>query len=553
MQVRGRRFVHLAVVALLLLAVSEADPTQPTPGSPAPAPGSPSTAQTPAADGAVRIALIEPAAIDPAFAVDEPGLTVVDALFDPLTEVEPDGTVTGATAADWEVSEDGRTFTFRLRETARFHDGTQVRARDFVRAFNRLVRGTDDRAPAAPELLTEVQGFAATHLAGAPLAGVEEVDERNLRIRLDEPRADLPAVLSHPRFTPVPPLADLDPQEFARGPVGNGPYRLAAPWDGGAEIRLVGHEAHRQPPAVEHITFVLYVGQRAEERAYADLRAGSVDVAPVEPDAPLLSTLPPPRETTTVAADDRPLQILSGDVAEVYLYGFVTDRPPLDDPAVRRAFSLLVDRRVIASQAAGGRIPATSLLPPGTPGRQPATCGHCGFDPEAAAEVLAGRPLPPLRLLATDDDAATAAAHRVAADVTAATGLQVEVTTVPVSEYLDRLDAGDVDVFGLQWSLPTPTPDDLLFRAFSSRRVGATNLVRLRSAAIDALLEDARGARDRGRRLDLYRRVERRVLDQVVVTPVWYDRVAYGTSTTVQGLRIDRAGRLDLSGLRVER
>lgn len=560
------RFVPVAVLVVVAAAAVAAPAPTPSPT----ATGSPTPTASPEADrgGALRYALVEPVAIDPAFVPDAAGEIVVDALFDPLTAVRPDGRIVGVAAERWRVSDGGRTFTFDIRP-AWFHDGAQVRAHDFVRAFNRVVSGTEERAPAHPELLKDIEGFAATHLTGAPLEGVVAVDRSTLRISLERPRADLPALLSHPLLGPVPPLADWDPERFAMEPIGNGPFRMAEAWDGGAAIELARADDHPRPASLDGVTFALYAGEDAGRLAYDDLLDGAVDVAPLpSPEDPAREDPtvedpagPPPEGTPDATASPTvtdtpspagpPPRTGVRDLAGVYLYGFVTDRPPFDDPAVRRAFARAMDRGALVGGSDPAE-PADALIPSGLPGHRPGACGHCRHDRVRASLLMAGRSPPDVRLLVTTEPRAVAAAEQVAEDVEAATGMQVEVDTAHATEYLDRLEAGEADVFGLRWDLRIPSPDDLLHRFFASRNVDVTNLTRYSSPDVDGLLERARSTLDRTERLALYGQVEQHVLDEVVVTPVWYERARYARAPAVRDLTFDPWGRPDLSRVVLE-
>lgn len=527
------RSLRALLVAVLLVAVSGADAPPPGPTS-GPGSATPSASASSHGGGVLRYALVTPASIDPAFLTDDPGTVVADALFDPLTTVRPDGTVVGAAAEDWEVSGDARTFTFTLRE-ARFHDGQPVRAQDFVRGLNRVVGGTDDQRPSQPELLADVEGFEASYRTGVPLEGIEALDPRTLRIRLERPRADLPALLSHPALVPVPAVADRDAEGFGHRPIGNGPFRMDGSWDGGAEIVLVRNDSHPRPPAVDGVTFVLYAGEDADRLAYRDLLDGEVDVAA---DAAVPEGTAP--------------RTVGSDVAGVYAFGFVTDHPPFDDAAVRRAFSLLIDREAVAPPP-DEATPADAFVPPGLPSYQEGACAHCRWDRARALLLLAGRTVGPIRLLVTEDPVAVAAASRVARDVHDATGIEVEVVDAGVTAYLDRLDRGDVEVFGLRWDARSLSPDGLLYRSFASRNIGATNLTRYSSAQVDGMLAEARRTRDAARRRELYRSVERHILDEAVVAPAWFPRTAYGTAEAVHDLPLDAWGRPDLSRVSLER
>lgn len=535
-----------------------ASPTAPPPASPAgspspdasplpdatPFPGPSPTSPAPEPGGTLRYALTEPASIDPALADDDAGLTVVDALFDSLTARGPEGDVVPAAAEGWEASGDATVFTFRLRRGATFHDGRPVTAEDFHRAFTRVVAGTAESSPSSPHLLEPVAGFEEARRTGAPLAGVRAVDETTLRIRLREPLASLPAVLAHPQLGPVPPAAAEDPGAFAHSPVGNGPFRMEAAWDHGATIALAGTEPEGGAgPLLDGVDFAVYAGPEAHTRAFEDFRAGELDVSPVPPD----------RLEEAAAEFGRPADgrtgagLLTRPAPSLTFLGFGTERPPFDDPAVRRAFSLLVDRRAVAALDDSLGRPADSLVPPGIPGHAGGTCDYCAFDPEGARTLLAGKEVGPVRLLVTEDPRARATARRIARDVRAATGIEVQVASAPVPEFLEAVRGCDTGVFRFTWEMEHPTPDDLVFRLFASSRIGEANVGRYRSAYTDSLLTRARRTTEAADRRDLYRRAEARILDDAAVAPIAYGRHSLVVAPAVQGFLLSPAGGADLS------
>jgi ABC-type oligopeptide transport system substrate-binding subunit len=418
------RSVLAGVIAgALLLSACSAPPE--TPSDPEPSPGQAAPPAPGPADvrrgGTLRVGLsLDPYTLDPRFLADEQGQLIADALFDPLVRLDEHFEVLPGAAERWELSEDGRELTFHLREAA-FHDGTPVTADDFVRTFARIADGGASPPSFLAYLLEPVEGFAAAQAAGqAPLAGVEALDERTLRIRLSIPDRSFLTTLADPSLVPVPVAADDDPDAFAEQPVGNGPFRMTEPRERDAFLRLRRNAEHHSPPLLDEVLLQIYQEDPTRDRQWDDLLDGQLQVAEV----------PSERRDEAIErfgrADDGASGpgLVEGLTSAVYLYGFDVTQSPFDLPELRRAISLAIDREALAQDVMlGSRVPATAVIPPSLPGAQAGACGYCRHDPEAARVQFE---LARQRLLAeagdgadpvaADDEGTTAAGQQDVAD-----------------------------------------------------------------------------------------------------------------------------------------
>jgi ABC-type transport system substrate-binding protein len=380
------RSVLAGVIAgVLLLSACNAPPAPPA--DPGPSPGQAAPPAPGPVDvrrgGTLRVGLsLDPYTLDPRFLADEQGQLIADALFDPLVRLDADFEVVPGAAETWEVSEAGTQLTFHLREAA-FHDGTPVTADDFVRTFVRIADGGASPPSFLAYLLAAVEGFDAAQAGQVPLAGVEALDERTLRIRLSVPDRSFLTTLADPSLVPVPVTADDDPEAFAEQPVGNGPFRMTEPREREAFLRLRRNAEHHAPPLLDEVLLQIYQEDLTRDRQWDDLLDGQLQVAEV----------PPERRDEAIErfgrADDgvNGPGFLEGLTSAVYLYGFDVTQPPFDLPELRRAISLAIDREALAQDVMlGSRVPATAVIPPSLPGAQAGACGYCRHDPEAARE-----------------------------------------------------------------------------------------------------------------------------------------------------------------------
>ncbi len=570
----------MVLAAVVLTACTSAPPAPEatsTPDLPASTAMSPSDA-SPATGGTLRFALgANPASIDPRFVADEEGATVVDALFDSLVAIGDDlVSVVPAAASSWEVSDDARTYTFTLREGATYHDGSPVRARDFVRAFRRIVDRQARPTSFLAYQLAPVAGYEEAITEGTPLRGVRAVDEGTLRIRLSRPAAEFLQVLAHPSLAPVPPVAYDDPEAFAERPVGNGPFAMAEAWQPNQFIRVARFADHVTPPRLDEVVFQIFADDPSRQQQYDDFERGQLDVAEVPPTAMQDAVDAYGRADGTTGPG-----VLEGLTGTLYAYGFNTELPPFDDPAARRAVSLLIDRdRIVDQVLLGARVAADTLVPPSLPGAEPGRCDHCRFDPEAARAELglgpdatatptddatasaspstsasptpseATTPAPafdtPIEIVVNEGSTNERIAARIAADIEAALNVEVSTRTAAPADFVGELHAGEVQVFRLGWQADYPSAGAVLQPLFRSDAIGEDNLMRFRDGEVDELLDQARTTLDPAARQELYGQAEERILQLAPVAPIFFYRQNRVIAEDVEDLRINPLGTVDL-------
>ena len=532
-----------ALVLLLLLAVACTE-DEPSPEGEQDA--DPDAAVEPddtRAGGTLRIGLsVAPASIDPRFVEDAEGELIVDAVFDPLVRLDPQQRVVPAAAEDWESEDDGRTWTFELRE-ATFHDGTEVTAEDFARTFHRIADGTAEPPSFLAYLLEPVEGIAQAQEDGEPLAGVEVVDERTLRLHLSRPEPGFARVLSHPSLVPLPEQADDAPDDFARQPVGNGPFAVAEPVEGGF-VRLSRSSSHRTPPLLDAVVLQVYADDGDREQQWQDLLDGQLHVAEIS-----ASRYGDAIEEFGRSADGyRGPGLLTGITSTVYLYGFDLTAEPFDDPLVRRAVSLSIDRDRIADEVfEDSRRAADAIVPPPVPGSQAGVCDHCRHDPEQARELFeeAESELAELTLTYNRGSTHTAIAERMAADIEDALDVAVSLEGLDLRPFLQAVRSGEATVFRLGLDPETPDPGAYLHPLLHSSAVGIENLTRYQVDEVDDLLDQARLA-EGDEATELWQAAEQRALEDVAVVPLLNYRHNRVVIDGVRDLYWSPFGRLDL-------
>ena len=260
-----------------------------------------------------------------------------------LVGYSADGELVPAAATSWGVSDDGLTYTFYLREDAKWSNGDPVVAAHFVAGVERLVD-------------PETAAFYAQFVAD--ISGIEAVDDLTLVMTLTQPTPYLLSLLTHPASFPIhtPSVAEHG-DGFARPGkfVSNGAYRLDA-WVPGSVVSLRRNEYYWNNAAtsIDTVNFHVMVQDSSELNRY---RAGELHIT---------STVPP--DNFAQVQEELGDQLHVAPYLGVYYYGFNLSRPPFkDNPDLRQALSMAIDREQLTQKVTGrGEAPAYSWVPPGT-------------------------------------------------------------------------------------------------------------------------------------------------------------------------------------------
>lgn len=317
----------------------------------------------------------EPDSIDPQLARMEAAMTILRDTYEGLVSMAPDGSAIPGAAESWAVSDDGRSYTFRLRATARWSNGERLVAEDFAFAFRRLV---DPKTASQYALMLEPVVNAADIVAGrmaSAALGVFAPDDATLVVELAEPSPYFIAMLSHPSTFPVhrPTLA-ASPQDFARPgtAVTNGAF-VPVEWQIGSHILAVRNPHYWNDPA-NRIDAVRYLHVADPVTELTRFRAGDLDIT---------YTVPPGE----VARLERELpgQLHIAPHVGVYYYGYALDLPPFRGAQkLRQALAMAIDREVLTKKVLGdGERPAYGWVPDGIAGYEPQRFAWASLDPAA--------------------------------------------------------------------------------------------------------------------------------------------------------------------------
>src|SRR5919109_371074 len=418
-----------------------------------------------------------PAQLDPTAALEGAGPLVARHVFDTLvmfrdgsTEVDP------ALATRWNVSRDGMTWTFWLREGARFHDGTPITGPEVAASFQRQMAAD---APGAvwPALLRGRPGVVKE---------VRAVDARTIQFVLLQPYAPLLTVLAHPGFG------------IARGAgdrlVGTGQYRVVDVGPGRMALEAVpGYWGG--PPRTERIVFLEVA---SDDNAEAEFDARSLDI-----------WFPPgpPRRMSGA---------LSTPGLRVGYVAFQTEKEPFSRKKIRHAVAAALDPAVIGVALESAAVPMQSFLPPGVWGRREGS-PLLGGTRAQVRSLLAdgGWPKGHRSTMLVPDETAPLNFPRLAATLEAALGaadIPIQVRTGSLEAVRAALQAGDHDMAVVEASVLGGDPHLFLFPLSTSEGAAkgprALNYSFYRNPRVDDVLVRASQLSSRPERARLYQRVQ---------------------------------------------
>ena len=382
--------------------------------------------------------------LDPAYIADASDVQLLLQLYAGLTRLDERGEPYPSLAIGWEVSDDGLTYEFTLRDDLAFSDGSPLVAEDVRRSWLRLLDPATGAT--APDVLSVVEGATARMSgdAGEEDVGIEAPDDTTLVVRLRHPASYFVDITATPATFVVPRTADATSTwQTLEGFVGSGPYAVFGA-DGGDLILRANEHYVAGPPPIDEIRWVAtIVGDSAT--AFANDQLDLAQVAGWD-------------ATWIAYDDDLGPRLHAAEPLTVSYFGFDTARPPFDDERVRRAFALALDRERLVPLAEGvSSTPAGSLVPPAIwpDGFEPAF----EHDPDEAGRLLdeAG--------YADRADLGTIVVSGAGLGVGPAVevwreelGVDVEIEVMGFGDYLAVLDSGPPGIFTVNWIADYSSP-----------------------------------------------------------------------------------------------
>ncbi len=491
-------------------------------------------------DDAFTMPLGEPTTLDPAIASETTSHFYVTSLFRGLVNINSDLRVVPDLAEGWDVDDSGVVYTFTLRDGITFHDGRAITAEDFKYSIERAA-DPEVHSDTAFRYLGDIVGVKEKFEGEADeVSGVQVVDERTVRITIDEPKEYFLAKLTYPSAAVVD-RNTVEPLGFdwwmSDHINGSGPYRLLR-WEEEEVVILQRFDDFHTPASVEYIisplTALPGVG------GLGSYLSGAWDVVPVG-----VGSLDAIR-----ASEELSTQLGEYDQLTTYYVGVDGSQPPFDDPRARLAFLMALDRERLIEVVYDGNVQlAQGLLPPGMPGYSESLRG-IPYDVEEARRLLAesayAGDFPEVVFSAVDRDGEPSEMVQfMVAAWQEELGVDVQVDLIESDRYFYSLEDVVSNLWHSGWVADYPDPEnflDLLLHshAFETRYV---------NEQFDSLVERARTERDRETRLRLYGEAEQLMIDEAGLFPLFHIKDYVLVHPRVQGFRLNALSQPDVSAV----
>jgi len=462
----------------------------------------------------------EPDSLDPHRSEEASTADILRDLYEGLTSESPDGTILPGVASRWEISEDGRVYRFHLRPNARWSNGDDVTADDFVAGLRRSADpGTGSSYSQILDPIENADAVLAGHAAVETL-GVTAIDPHLLEIRLKAPTPYFLGLLSHSVTYPIhrPSLA-LHGDRFARPGtlVSNGPFVLDD-WVVQSHVKLTKNARYWGASEVRLDT-VLYYSLEEPATELKRYQAGDLDFT---------ESIPNARFKWIRENFDDELRI--GPYLGIYYYMFNITRPPFDDAGLRKALNLAVDRQILTEKVTGvGELPAFGFVPPGVGGYESRRFPWADWDDDArlesARELYAEAGYDddnPLRvqLYYNTGENHKKIALAISSMWRQALGVQTELINEELRVLLDhRRDRSRWELMRLGWVGDYDDPNTFLEIMQSGHGQNDTGFS---DPLFDELVSDASRELNPVRRMEMLAKAEQRMIDQYPVVPLYF-------------------------------
>jgi len=452
----------------------------------------------------------DPPSLDWTVASDYLSKEVITALHEGLLEQDRDAKIRGALAESWEISKDGKTYTFQLRPGLRWSDGQTLTSQHFVDAWERLL--SPSTAASYAYFLFDVVGardYAAGKSKDFAKVGVRALDERTLEVRLEAPTAYWIYIPSF--WVTFPIRKDLiarfkDRWTEPGNLVSAGPYVLKA-WEHDSRVLLERNPLYRVPgtgvPKIEYRVI------KDDSTAVTLFRTGQLDIVRDLPPAQLTSLAKEPGFT-------------SFPYYRGFYVGFGTKHPQVSDVRARRALAAAIDRNELAKALGAIAIPAINWVPEGLLGAD-AKRG-VAFDPGLAKRLWAELPTRPRKIELWYDQSGLnkLAMENVQNQWKRVLGLDVELVSQEWKIYTRSLRGRPLAAWRMGWGADYPDPDTFLalFTCLSGN-----NFTGLCSATYDEAIRSGGRSLDPHTRAEAYAKAEKILLEeQVAIVPLFRQR-----------------------------
>ncbi len=464
--------------------------------------------------------------LDPAAVTDGESFKVTKNIFETLVEFgRQDTEIHEGLATKWDVSPDGLTYTFDLREGVKFQDGTDFNADAVVYNFNRWMNGDADKFPYYASMFGGYKGDE-----GHVIADVKALDKYKVQFTLKRPQAPFLKNLAMSPFAIASPTAiDKEGDKFTENPVGTGPFKFVS-WSRNDKVVIEKNKDYWKKgyPKLNKIIFKSIPENSARLNA---LKNGEIDLADGIN----------PSDADGIKADSN-LQLFERPSMNVGYLGFTVTRKPFDNVKVRQALNMAIDRQAIIDAFFGGKgVPAKNPMPPVIGGYDDDIQPY-EFNLDKAKQLLAeaGYPdgfemelwaMPVPRPYMPDGKKIAEAIQSNFAKI----GVKAKIVSYEWATYLEKASKGEADAYLLGWTGDNGDADNFLYALLDKDSIGSNNYSYYSNDKLHDILIKAQSEVDEGKRNELYKQAQEIIHEDAPWAPLAHSTPLLAGSAKLKG------------------
>lgn len=484
------------------------------------------------------------------------GGKIVDALFTGLMDYDPvSGEPDLAHAESFELTAPDE-YTIKLKKGWKFHDGTEVKAHNYIDAWNYTAYSPNAQQHAS--FFTQIEGFADVNTpdpdgpdgpqqpatpAATEMTGLTEVNDYEFTVKFSQPHAIFKVKTGYSAYMPLPDSFFADVEAFKATPIGNGPWQYVARVpDQELQIERYDDYQGEDKPKVKKVKFRFM----DSDAAYADVKGNNLD---------FLDTVPPQGIAGNVWETDLPGRAKAYPVMAVQAISFPIYDAKYSSVDFRHAVSMAIDRESITKTIfEGNRQPLKGYGMAKVPGYEDGACGKwCEFNPDEAKKLFdksgwSG----PIQITSNRDGGH--AEWIEAACGTISETLGVECTFEPVQEFSqvrDAIEAREMDqVYRSGWLADYPLIENFLNPLY--RTGGSSNDNGYSNPEVDAKLAEADSAETEEDAYRFYHEAEELIAEDMPAVPLWDTPSISAWSEQLTNVRLTPKRELDLAYVEVK-
>lgn len=433
---------------------------------------------------------LEPTTLDPHTCYDAVGLRIIANMFDSLTYIDEKGQLVPCLASDWEISDDGLTYTFHLKSGVKFHNGDEFTSADAKYSF--------DRAIASPYMA----------LCTKQIDKVEATDENTLVVNLKYPFSPFLKAVSRIYIVNEKAINELG-DDYGNKPVGTGPYKFVE-WVLGQNVKLERFDEYFQGAAsIKNIEF-----RQIPEKStmLIALENGEVDAA-ID-----ISEI----DRQTVEKNEK-LKLYECTSNFVESLGFNCQKAPFDNKLIRQAISYAIDKQAVINAALDGTGTITNSAVCELEFGYSSNVKGYTRDTEKAKQLLAEAGYPNgLEIEITAMEGYRKKAAEVIQSNLADVGIKANIELLEWGTLLSKCEKGEHETFVMEFGDAIYDAHYMLEGQFHSRNYGASgNFTFNNTPELDKLIDDASMELDEQKRLEMYEQAQNIVNDEALQVPLF--------------------------------